>query len=61
MKHSFNPQYNKAFGKETRNTRSIVSARNMRQNATYIKQLSRPGMKEIRMGEISPCVGPSVP
>ena len=50
MKHSFNPQHNKAFGKETRNTRNIVSARKMQQNATYIKQLSQPGIKKIRTG-----------
>lgn len=36
----FNPQHNKTFGKETRNTRNIVSARKMQQNAIYIKQLS---------------------
>lgn len=41
--HTFNPQHNEAFGKETRTSRNAVSARKMEPNATYIKQLSRPG------------------
>lgn len=50
VKHSFNPQHNKALGKETRNTRSIASAGKMRQKCHLYQAALTAWKKEIRTG-----------